>query len=212
MNESSIDYHLAELELATKALGDITHLPEIQSSCRVLLDVGCGIGQSLVVLGQGIDIGLFGVDVDAEAVAFGAAKFPHLRLSVAKGESLPFADEFADMVLCRVALPYMNIPVALQEFRRVLRPGGALWLSYHPLSMFVSDFREAVGARDLRSVLYRSYALLNGLLLLSRRQIPFPFNRQRMESYQSAKLLAHAMRKAGFTGITHRANTIRACS
>jgi SAM-dependent methyltransferase len=51
----------------------------------------------------------------------------HLRIDVntAAAEALPFEDGSVDWIWCRDVLVHVDVPRALAEFARVLRPGGA---------------------------------------------------------------------------------------
>jgi SAM-dependent methyltransferase len=197
-NLASLEYHLGELEIATTKGHARRSLPEVPAGARRVLDVGCGIGQSLVALEMDATVEAHGVDIDAAAIAYGTRKFPALHLKVSAGERLPYPDSHFDLVMCRVALPYMHVPSALDEFSRVLRDGGLLWLAVHPLSMLKHDMGLALKSRSLKGVVYRGYTLINSLLLTAGVQVRFPFNRSRIESYQFGVALTRALRRAGF--------------
>ncbi len=200
-NRAPLEYHLRELDIAEDRQSDRQSLPEVPPTCRRLLDVGCGIGQSLIALKLSPSVEAHGVDIDEEAVAFGASRSPHLHLRAGSGEALPYSDQYFDMVMCRVSLPYMHVPTALHEFHRVLQPGGQLWLTLHPMSMFRRDFAAAVRRGSARGVVYRLYALLNTVLLFAGRQIRFPFNRARIESYQPRIVIRRQLHQVGFRDV-----------
>jgi ubiquinone/menaquinone biosynthesis C-methylase UbiE len=142
-----------------------------------------------------------GVDIDRDAVRYGQQHFPKLRLAVSAGEKLPYRDASFDLVMCRVALPYMHIPSALGEFSRVLSDNGELWLAFHDMQMFKEHLVEAVKSGNARSLLYTAYALGNSFLLLAHRQIQYPLNRSRIESYQSGWILSKSLRRAHFNSV-----------
>src|SRR6266567_3787012 len=98
-----------------------------------VLDLGCGFGIDLKNSGVSDSDGVVGVDLDFERLVAAAASFPHRRFVHARGEALPFRHNSFSSVTCQVALPYMNIPVALQEANRVLERKGTLHLSLHAL-------------------------------------------------------------------------------
>ena len=102
-----------------------------------VLDAGCGGGRNILyLLREGYDV--FGVDVDAEAVASVrrtasalAPGLPAENFQVAALEAMPFPDNFADVVLCNSVLHFARseeqLRAMLQGMWRVLRPGGMLF-------------------------------------------------------------------------------------
>ena len=97
-----------------------------------LLDVGCGEGDLLARLhARGAPAGaLIGVDLLADRVAAGRARFPELDLQVADARALPLADAAVDtVVLSTVLSSIVDGAIREQVAReclRVLRPGGAI--------------------------------------------------------------------------------------
>ena len=85
---------------------------------------------------------MFGVDVSAEAVAAVrkmagglAPGLPAENFQVAGVEAMPFADEFADVVVCHSVLHFARDEAELEAMVRglwrVLRPGGKLLFMEH---------------------------------------------------------------------------------
>jgi SAM-dependent methyltransferase len=200
---STVEYHLAELAIA-KSKGDARKaLPELPAQFSSILDIGCGAGQTLLACDLPRETLVCGIDIDAEALAFGnkldKENSGNLRLACAVGESLPFADGSFDVVFSRVAVPYMHIPTAVTEISRVLKPGGHLWLTLHPFQMVWGLLMRALKAGNIKSILYFSYALLNGLAFhLFGKLWRFPLNRKRCESFQTAAAMKSALDAAGF--------------
>ena len=96
-----------------------------------VLDCGMGPGRLLVKLdAHGWSVA--GVDASAEMVERARARLPALadRLVQASVERLPFADETFDAAVCTGVLEYVaDVPGALAEVARVLRPGGRFVVS-----------------------------------------------------------------------------------
>ena len=96
-----------------------------------LLDTGMGAGPPL--RGARVDAWtVFGVDASAEMVALARERLPdaHDRLTQGSVEQLPFADGSFDAVTATGVLEFTDVPRALGELARVLRPGGRAVVSY----------------------------------------------------------------------------------
>jgi ubiquinone/menaquinone biosynthesis C-methylase UbiE len=94
-----------------------------------VLDVGCGTGQLLCTLSGGpLSLRLFGVDPSAEMLAIARSRVSaNVSLARAPAELLPFPDGTFDRVVSTSVFHYIRRPrAALDEFRRVLAPGGQL--------------------------------------------------------------------------------------
>ena len=197
---STATYHLDELAIARNARAPGHLLPPIPAGCRAVLDIGCGAGQTLIALRLGDDVIACGIDPDAGALALGRTLTSRVLFGAAAGEQLPFAAQTFDLVFSRVALPYMNIPQALLEIRRVLTADGIAWFSLHPPRFALRTIGRAVRAGSLRGAIFPLYSLLNGLALhLLNRQVRWPFGRKRFESNQTAAGMRRALERAGFT-------------
>jgi SAM-dependent methyltransferase len=102
-----------------------------------VVDAGCGGGRNLVyLLREGYEV--FGVDANAGAVAavreMAAELAPGLpagNFQVAAVERMPFADGFADVVVCNSVLHFAEddaqFEAMVRELWRVVRPGGMLF-------------------------------------------------------------------------------------
>ena len=95
-----------------------------------LVDVGCGTGVTLEFIRSRSTCHAVGVDHSSSMLAIGAAQHPELKFVQARGESLPFCDGYADGLIAECVLSLMNYSEkALNEFSRVLKPGGNLLLT-----------------------------------------------------------------------------------
>jgi SAM-dependent methyltransferase len=102
-----------------------------------VLDAGCGYGRNLVyLLREGAEV--FALDADAAGVAHVRAlatelapRLPAENFRVGAIEKMPFADEFADVVICNSVLHFARdeeqFLAMVTELWRVLRPGGMLF-------------------------------------------------------------------------------------
>lgn len=137
-------------------------------SVRRVLDVGCGAGQELIPFVEKTGALCVGIDSAPElgAIASGFFKQMNYENNVAftrsNGESLPFADASFDVVLCRVALPYMNNRRTIAEIARVLRPGGVFLLKTHAPAFYLGMLRRRWKSFSLKQIAYPLICLTGG--------------------------------------------------
>ena len=96
-----------------------------------ILDCGMGPGRLLVEL-ERRDWSVAGVDVSGEMVARARARLPTRADQLLQGrlESLPFPSETFDAAVSTGVIEYVeDVPRALAEMARVLRPGGLFVVS-----------------------------------------------------------------------------------
>jgi ubiquinone/menaquinone biosynthesis C-methylase UbiE len=106
------------------------------------LDVGCGIGGWIIFLKEeGYEVE--GIDIAARTVQALTEHDPDLKVTVASMTAIPYPDASLDGVLAMGTLEYVdgNVPEALREVQRVLKPGGIF-------------FMEAPIANSLRRLFY----------------------------------------------------------
>lgn len=198
---SQIDYHLRELQIAATPESVDYAMPTFLDSDKAILDIGCGIGQTLVTgVGRSQKL-LVGVDIDLSSQKYGHDKFDYVSFANAVAEDLPFADKTFDLVVSRVTLPYTKIPCALLEINRILIPGGRVWLTLHTFEKTWTRWKRAFSSFNIKDIVYCGYVTLNGLLFaFSGRLIAWPIS-GRFESFQNRFGMLKAMRKAGFCDI-----------
>jgi SAM-dependent methyltransferase len=123
-----------------------------------ILDAGCGTGGNAEHLrGYGR---VTGIDVSADALAF-AGRRPGLALARASVEAVPFRNGSFDLVLSNDVLCHLHVADdarAVQEFARVLRPGGVVYLqlpafdrlrSHHDAAVYTTHRYTAEEVRTL---------------------------------------------------------------
>lgn len=115
------------------ALDDLERLIANRAeSYPVIVDVGCGAGQSLARLQQRFAPHMIvGVDIDAEMLRLSAAQAAKIDIPVAliQGTSsdLGLASGSVDVVFCHQTFHHLpDQESAIKEFHRVLKPGGIL--------------------------------------------------------------------------------------
>ena len=138
-----------------------------------VVDAGCGGGRNIqYLLREGYEV--FGVDVSAEAVAAArkmaselAPGLPAENFQVAGVEAMPFADEFADLVVCHSVLHFARDEAQLEAMVRGLRPGG---MSFCRLASTIGAVQgmafEPVGGRRFRMSHGAEWLLVDEALLM----------------------------------------------
>lgn len=112
---------------------DFRHLPLRPGDW--VLDLGCGEGRHVISAYAAAAVNAVGVDLSMEDLLATAGKFKDFAQPNHPGRSfglvsatalrLPFADGCFDRVICSEVLEHIpDYRAALQEIRRVLRPGG----------------------------------------------------------------------------------------
>ena len=120
-----------------------------------VLDAGCGYGRNLVyLLREGCEV--FALDANPEGVshvrqlsAMLETGLPAANFQVGAIEKMPFADGFADVVLCSSVLHFardkQHFRAMLAELWRVLRPGGMLFCRLGSrIGMDFEEVREGI--------------------------------------------------------------------
>jgi ubiquinone/menaquinone biosynthesis C-methylase UbiE len=165
-----------------------------------VLDIGCGAGYDLLQFLEKKDAFGFGIDIAKEVGKVGKDFFRQTRYEnkvsfvCAKGEEIPFADETFDVVLCVVALPYMNNRRTLSEISRVLRPNGILLLKIHAPQFYFQMLKDRVKEKSLKSLVYPLIALANGCVYwLTNKQLENNFLKGK-EMFLTEKLLERELK------------------
>jgi ubiquinone/menaquinone biosynthesis C-methylase UbiE len=100
---------------------------------EVVLDPGCGTGWQAAGLRRAApSVPVLGVDLSAGMLgqARAAGAWPLVQADATR---LPVAAGSVDVVVCRGVLHHLpDVPAALREWRRVLRPGGAVVVASEP--------------------------------------------------------------------------------
>jgi ubiquinone/menaquinone biosynthesis C-methylase UbiE len=200
-------YHLAELAVVRDFNHPKRALPSGIGDGWTVLDVGCGIGQSLTAVEFSKCSSLHGIDVDADAIRIGKTMFPGLDLRVSPAELIPFPDATFDLTFSRVALPYTNIRIALREIGRVTKPGGCVWIALHPWAMERHEIAKALRTMNIRRIIDRGYVCANSLILAATgRCFPRPWSGL-YETFQIGGRVAALMRSLRFANVSVSSGT-----
>lgn len=117
----------------------------------VILDVGCGGGKTVSRLAQRAVLGkVFGIDYSSDMVEYSRKVNKKLiaenRVEILEGsvEKTGFPDNFFDLVTAIETYYFWpSLPDALQEIRRVLKPGGCLLMVNEMVKDGVYEIKQA---------------------------------------------------------------------
>lgn len=131
------------------ALWGLTHV-NIKSD-HLILDVGCGGGQTINRLAQRASLGkVFGVDYSADMVEYARKVNKQLitenRVEIIAGsvEKMGFSDNFFDLVTAiETYYFWSSFSDALKEIRRVLKPSGKLMIINEMVKDGLYDVKHA---------------------------------------------------------------------
>lgn len=114
-----------------------------------LLDAGCGTGGGLQRWRRALPSAMsIGIDLSSDAVGFCRLRGDR-HIAQARIESLPFADGTLDIVVSLDVLSMSAVAEAraVQEIRRVLRPGGILIINLPAFQQLRGEHDQAVETR-----------------------------------------------------------------
>jgi SAM-dependent methyltransferase len=109
---------------------------------RKAVDAGCGSGHNMQLLSRYSD---WVMGFDRSTVALELAASHGLPIACADGEAIPLADSSVDLISALDVLEHMDDDMgALNEFHRVLEPGGFLLLAVPAYRFLWSEHDEAL--------------------------------------------------------------------
>jgi len=135
-----------------------------------VLDVGCGDGVlALAFARRGAQVS--GIDASPAMIAAARSRAErhaeHMNFEVGEAEALPFEDKTFDVVVSITVLCFVeDAKIAVQEMKRVLKPGGRLVigeLGRYSIWAAVRRLKGWLGSEVWKSARFRSPSELNRL-------------------------------------------------
>ena len=184
----------------------------VDGSPQQILDVACGTGDSTIAIAAAAGSGsrVIGADISEGMMALVMEKAAHegvhdrIRLQVADGENLPYEEGTFHRVTCAFGIRnFEHKEKGLQEFYRVLRPGGKAVI----LELSVPRNKTVRWFYDL----YFMHILpwIGGLI--SGNKAAYEYLPASVHAFPSPQAFCGMMTEAGFTNVRHKAFTLGLC-
>jgi ubiquinone/menaquinone biosynthesis C-methylase UbiE len=144
---------------------------------RTVVDVGCGTGRHWAALFSQSPARLAGYDVSRGMLDRLQANYPGAETHLLSGTALcGLVDASCDLVLSTLTVAHIpDLPAALAEWNRVLKPGGDLLVTdYHPTALAKGGqrtFREGERLIAVRNHIYPLSHVLSITRLLGLKEI-----------------------------------------
>ena len=145
-------------------LDNIIHNDSIFHKDDLILEAGCGVGaQTKIIVAKNSDSNFISVDISQESITEAERLIKSLgikNVEFKQGDvyNLPFKDETFDSVIICFVLEHLHNPkLALNELKRVLKPGGTLIAieGDHGSTFFFPDSKSAHLAIDCQIQIQR---------------------------------------------------------
>jgi SAM-dependent methyltransferase len=194
-----------------------------------VLDVGCGTGVLARAAADRVaaEDRVTGLDRNAGMLAVARRLRPHIDWREGDASQLPFPDSSYDVVMSQFALMYFPDRVAaLQEMRRVLRPGGrlavAVWGPYDRAASYVAlteitqrrcgraaaDVLTApfvLGKKDVLVDLFKSAGIDDARVALREGTVTYPTIEAFVETEVKGSPLAALLDEESYRGLVREA-------
>lgn len=158
INLEQINYKLnfmASTALENKIIWD-----EIKKKSKAsVLDLGCGWGETAIFFAkEGYDVVASDISQKMLNILSELAKKEQVDISVVKAstDNLPFEDNSFDFVYCNGVLHHVDIPLTLNEIKRVLKPSGKAFfiepLAYNPIIRIYRKIAGEIRSKDEKPI------------------------------------------------------------
>ena len=184
----------------------------VDGTSQQILDVACGTGDSTIAIAQAAGSGsrVTGVDISEGMMALVMRKAAHegvhdrIRLQVADGENMPFAEGSFHRVFCAFGIRnFEHKDLGLKEFYRVLKPGGKVVI----LELSLPENRHL---RQLYNVYFQHVLPWIGGLVSGNKDA-YRYLPASVQAFPSPEQFCTMMRTAGFSGVRHRSLSMGLC-
>lgn len=122
---------------------NLSRFQDLVTPSARILDFGCGYGRILKILDEAGFENAIGIDISRQMLARAQRENPMLQTQHYDGEHIPFVEREFDAVICSTVLNTVPDDVQLRqifnEFSRVLKPGGILYLYEFLCAPFARD-------------------------------------------------------------------------
>lgn len=137
---------------------------------KLVLDVGCWSGQ-YAQLAIKLAKGVCGIDPNREAISLGKRIIPQVEFKIGSVLNIPYPNNQFDVVVFSEVIEHIPQGAekqALNEIKRVLKPGGTLILSTpnaHPLSILLDPAHFLINHRHYQQRMMESLVTSRGFTL-----------------------------------------------
>jgi demethylmenaquinone methyltransferase/2-methoxy-6-polyprenyl-1,4-benzoquinol methylase len=166
-----------------------------------VIDVACGTGDMMATWekranAHGIIIHeIVGVDPSEGMVAVGREKLPHLNFEIAGAAQMPFEDNSADIISITYGIRnVVDREEALQEFHRILKPGGLV---------VILEFTKSEKQGWMHSIrdFYMNKVLPKIGGFISKDQEAYTYLPDSIEDFLTTKKLVGELKQTGFKSL-----------
>ncbi|MCR8560186.1 class I SAM-dependent methyltransferase [Mucilaginibacter sp. BJC16-A38] len=170
---------------------------------KTVLDIASGEGYGSNLLSREAQF-VFGVDIDAEAVAAAEAKYGSSKISFLQGsaDEIPVETGTIDVVVSFETLEHHDKhEEMLAEIKRVLKPGGLLIMSspdkkyytdvtgyvnkFHVRELYADEFRALISRYFKHGAFLNQRFLAGSLITAERRELPMEVHSGKYEKLNS---------------------------
>jgi ubiquinone/menaquinone biosynthesis C-methylase UbiE len=136
--KSPQDYSLTEYAWAQRDYEQIRHLLPLEN--KVVLDAGCGLGGRTAYYSEQGATSITGIDIDENHISFSKEfmtirNISNVKLLVANFIDIPLESNQFDVVIMNDVVEHIRVEFlekAFLELKRLLKPGGKLFLEFPP--------------------------------------------------------------------------------